>query len=34
MSIARYDACWDEFIAGDHISRPSFGEGVALVLLY
>jgi 2'-5' RNA ligase len=34
MSIARYDACWDEFIGGDHISRPSFGEGVALTLLY
>jgi 2'-5' RNA ligase len=34
MSTSRYDACWDEFIAGGHISRPSFGEGVALVLLY
>jgi 2'-5' RNA ligase len=34
MPTAFYDANWDEFFAGDHISRPQFGEGVALVLLY
>ena len=34
MPTSRYDACWDEFIIGDHISPPSFGEGVALTLLF